>query len=263
MQEWMNELPEELKGNETLGQYKSLDEALKGFVETKSMLGNSIRIPSEHAGEEDRKAFLEKLTTKVPELMKRPDYEDAEFWATFGTPSDPSGYAIPEGVELPDGSEEGLREIFLKAKLSKQQAEDMMKEMSARGSAIAGEQAVAAEAAEKALRAEWGAAYEERMKTIGALESKFDLSTPQGRYEIAKALFSGEAEVAGQGEGQSGAMTPAEAQARIDEIYANPKSAFRDKSHPGHRRAMDEMVKLVALANPGQSTDPMSLRRTG
>ena len=54
-------------------------------------------------------------------------------------------------------------------------------------------------------------------------------------------------------------MTPQEAQAKIDEIYANKEHPF----HRGDKVAMKRMLELVAAANPGSSTDISELRATG
>jgi hypothetical protein len=257
MHEWMNDLPEELQDNATLQQYKTRDEALKGLVETKSMLGNAIRIPGENAAEEDRQAFLEKLTAKVPELMKRPDDDDPEFWETFGTPKEASEYQVPEGVTLPDGSEAVLREVMLEAKLSKRQAERMLQAMSKRGQEVTQQTEAQKSESEKALRSEWGAAYDDRMKAIKALESKFDLATPQGRYALAKSLMGGGAEFAAQPE-TSTAVSPSEAQAQIAEIDANP--AYWDRSDPRQQSLVKRRMELLKFAYPGISDDPQTLR---
>lgn len=259
MQEWMNELPEELQQNETLNQYKTIDEALNGFIETKSAMGNSLRIPGDNASDDDNTAFITKLMDKVPSLMKRPDNDDADFWKTFGTPEDGTGYEVPEGVTLPDGSEETLREIMHEAKLSKRQAADMLKAMGSRGDLVIEAQELATETAEKKLRAEWGSAYDARMSMVDKVKAEFfaDGMTPASLYKLGKAMLSGESEFQIQPEGGTG-MAPAEALAQIAEIDANP--AYWDKSHPQQKSLMAKRMKLLSVAHPAMATDPQSLR---
>ncbi len=259
MKDWMNDLPEELQANETLNQYNTAEEAFTGFIETKSALGNSIRIPGENAGDEDRAAFNTKLMDKVPSLMLRPDNDDAEFWTSFGTPEDGSGYDVPEGVTLPDGSEVTLREMMHEAKLSKRQAADFLKAMGTRGEAVTAEQAQAVEGAEKALRNEWGSAYDARMKMVEKVEAEFfaDGMTPQAMYKLGKAMMSGESEFSFQPEGSSG-TTPADARAQIAEIDAN--KAYWDKSHPQQASLVKKRLELLPLAYPGMKTEVESLR---
>ena len=55
---WIDDLPAEvadslsddIKVNPTLNQYKSLEAALEGHIQTKSAMGHSIRIPGDEAG---------------------------------------------------------------------------------------------------------------------------------------------------------------------------------------------------------------------
>ncbi len=259
MQEWMNELPAELQSNETLNQYTTMDAALSGLIETKSALGNSIRIPGENAGDEDNAAFISKLMDKVPSLMKRPDNDDPEFWKTFGVPDDHAGYDIPEGVTLPEGSEATFREMMHKANLSKSQANAFLTEMGLRGDLVTEEIAAADQASEQKLRAEWGSAYDARMKMVDKVKAEFfsEGMTPAALYKLGKAMLSGETEFAVQPDGPAG-TTPAEANAQIAEIDANP--AYWDKSHPQYATLSKKRLELLSLANPAMKTDPASLR---
>lgn len=259
MKDWMKDLSEDLQANETLNQYNTAEDALTGFIQTKSALGNSIRIPSEDAGDDDRNAFIDKLMNKVPSLMKRPDNDDPDFWKTFGTPEDGAGYDVPEGVTLPEGSEATLREIMHIAKLSKRQATDLLKEMGTRGDLVTAEATEAAEVAEVALRSEWGSAYDSRMKMVDKVKEQFfkEGMTPAALYKLGKAMMSGETEFAIQPEGPSG-TTPGDAQAQIAEIDANP--AYWDEAHPQHKSLIKKRMDLMKFAFPGQSHDPGSLR---
>ena len=259
--DWMNELPPELQSNETLKQYKTVADLAKGMVETKSLVGSSIRIPSENAGPDDRAAFLEKLTSRVPELMKRPDPNDPEFWTTFGTPKEPSEYTVPEGVTLPDGTEATLREVMHAAKLSRSQAQSMLAEMGRRGQEVTRAQQEAQEAAERALRAEWGSAYEQRSAMVKKITEQFGVQgDPRKVYDIAKSLLSGEREFLKQPEGSPG-ITPAEAKRQIEEIENNPEYWDQGRKNPQRQQVLiNRRLELMTHAYPGISTDPNSLR---
>lgn len=256
--DWMKDLPDELRANETLKQYKSIEDVAKGLVETKAMVGRSIRVPGENASADDRSAFIEDLTTKLPELMKRPADDDPEFWKTFGTPESADKYEVPEGVTLPDGSEAVMRELFLKAKLSKKQASAMLSEMGERGKEVLQQSESQKLETEKALRGEWGAAFDERQRIADKVKEKFGVEgDPRKLYELGKVMMSGEAEFGDQPESES-KMSPAEAERQISEIMANP--AHWDQSDPRYPALMKRRMELESMANPSASVDPASLR---
>ena len=106
MSNWRDELPDDLKGNEALSNFESIDQLAKSFVETKKFQGESIRIPGEDAGEDAIKEFNTKLLDKVPNLMPKPnlDSEDQaiEFFRSIGMPETVSytHLTLPTTIEL-------------------------------------------------------------------------------------------------------------------------------------------------------------------
>ncbi len=58
---WVTDLPEDLKGNATLGKFDSVAALAKGYIGLESLQGNSVRIPDENATAEERGKFFEKL----------------------------------------------------------------------------------------------------------------------------------------------------------------------------------------------------------
>ena len=114
--DWRDSLEnEELKGNESLKSFENIDGLAKAFVETKAMVGNSIRIPSEEASDEDRAAFYNKLMERAPALMLRPDPDSSEqmneFHRMMGVPEDETGYDY-EGTDLDVETVNDVRELF-------------------------------------------------------------------------------------------------------------------------------------------------------
>lgn len=259
MSEWMNELPPELQSNETLKQYKSVGDLAKGLVETKAMVGNSIRIPGQDAGEDARVEFINKLKDRVPELVLRPDDNDPASWALFGTPESADKYDVPEGVTLPDGAEATLREVMFEANMTKRQAEAMLKGMFKRGEEVTKVNSEAKLESEKKLRGEWGAAYDQRMAMIKKIKDQFGVDgDPNKLYDLAKRMLSGEKEFAAQPE-TSLAMTPAEAKRQIEEIENNPE--YWDKKNPMRQQVLvKRRLELAKWAFPEMSHDPASLR---
>ena len=139
MENWRDnealELPDELKTSEVLAQYETVGDALKGFVETKSMVGRSITIPTEEAGEEQWNEYYAKLRKNAPNLIIHPDHandeQKAEFWRMAGVPDEAKDYAPAEGFEgLSDEYVENLRGIANTAGWTKKQFQTTLTELS-------------------------------------------------------------------------------------------------------------------------------------
>ena len=255
----MNELPPELQQTESLKQFKSVGDLAKSYVETKAAVGNSIRIPGEDAGEDARVDFINKLKDRVPELVLRPDDNDPASWALFGKPESADKYEVPEGVKLPDGSEATLRELMFEANLTKRQAEAMLKGMSKRGEEVTKTQSDAQLESEKALRGEWGAAYDQRIAMVKKIKEQFGIDGDAKKlFGLAERMLSGESEFSSQPE-TSAAMTPAEAHRQIEEIENNPE--YWDKKNPQRQAVLiKRRLELAKWAFPDMSHDPASLR---
>lgn len=128
MANWQDELnlPDDLKTSEVLAQYETIDDALKGFINTKSMVGRSIVIPGEDAGEDQWAEYREKLQKTAPNLTLHPEHADEEhakeFWRIAGVPEDTKGYEVAEDYEgLPIETLENLRNVALAAGWTKKQ----------------------------------------------------------------------------------------------------------------------------------------------
>ena len=141
---WIDDLPaeiadslsDEVKTNPTLIQYNSLEDALKGHIHTKSLVGSSIRIPGEEAGETDKQEFYDKLLNNAPNLMLKPDFAEPdqtnEFYRTIGKPEGADKYAMPDGNTLDAGVEAEIREIAFNSNLTQAQFSTLAKEMDSR-----------------------------------------------------------------------------------------------------------------------------------
>jgi hypothetical protein len=77
-QNWLLSMPEDLQNDATLNQYKTTEEAMRGFIETKRMVGDRVKVPDETATPEDL----------------------AKFYSRLGRPETPAGYEFTQ-VELP------------------------------------------------------------------------------------------------------------------------------------------------------------------
>jgi len=282
---WRNQIAdEELRASPALANFKELGSFAKAYVDLKSYQGNSLHIPGEDTNEEQRAEFVNKLIEKVPSVTLRPDPDNAEqtdeFYLSAGMPKESKGYEAPE-VELPKGMQENtekldvFREWAHGAKLSKSQFKSIMAEVTKADI----ESTTAAQEAQQeetdALNKEWGAAADERRQAALTIAEK--TNAPEGLIAALKdgnlsaeltKWVHGLSVAIGTGEGTNlinnlqtkvGALTPDEAQEKIDEIYGNKEHPF----HRGDKKAMSKMIELVGQANPGTSTDVNDLRSGG
>lgn len=260
---------------------KDVESLAKNWADQRSYIGNSIRVPSAEAGQEDWNKFYEKLQKQAPNLIPRPDKDKPEtiaaVLAALGRPDQPDGYEppqVPEGVQFPEERAAAFKQIAHKHGLTKEQFQGVLGEVLGMDAAAHTEQSQKVEADRAALKAEWGAAYDDRKNQVVKLMEL--TKAPDGIVEMAKsgamgadaykwfhslsASFKGEGMQVAADTGGSSRLTPGEANERINEIYANRDHPFFIVSHPSHKEALNKMVELMAAANPKASKDPNSLR---
>lgn len=262
MSDWKDGLPEDLRGHESIKDFKDVGALTKSFIETKGLVGRSLRPPGPDASEADRKTFRETLQKTVPELVEIPvdptKFAEMEgsLFERLGRPKEAKEYPkveVPEGVQV---NEEELRQVGHKLGLTKKQYGEFAKGVVAEREKVHNLNSEA----RKALRTELGDAFEERLgaaagaaKKLGASDDMVKaLQTGQVPPEQAK-LWIGVAKSLGH-EGaefhrennSSGKMTPDEARAQIEELYARPE--LYQRSHPEQKRLAEKLVKLTAIA---------------
>jgi len=271
---WLSALPEDLRNNPTLQDTKSVEALAKRFVDTKSALGASIRIPGEDASDEVRQEFYEKLNSSVPGLMATPDLENPEaasqFYASMGRPEEADSYRMPEitapeGVEVNTDTAESFKSVAHAAGLNQTQFESIVGEMT--GQSLKAQEAAIAEheAGLDRLGLEWGQAFDSKISDAKRIQQEFfphlpsdmNLDVPSLRAfaAIAKQM-GGEATglTAEGGRERGGALTPTEAAAQLDEIMGNREHAYWKSGHPQQGAAMAKVQKLMQAADPGLNT---------
>lgn len=266
-------LPEDLRSNESLANFKDVGSLAKSFVEMKSMQGSSIRIPSKEASDEDRKAFNEKLIGQMPSLMLKPDFEKAEqsneFYRTLGMPEESNGYEMPkvEGIEMPEERGAALSKIAHEAGLTKGQFNKVMEAALQLDVVAAEAQTTALKEEATALHTEWGMAFDERKNMVTAVAKHTGapdrliaaIEADEAGVETMQWLLKMSAFVKGEGvnianqnegdpDGGDGKMTPSEARGMISDIQANKKHPYWNQNDPAHTDALKKMVELQAAA---------------
>lgn len=266
-EDWKSELPEGIREWDEVKNSDSPDKFWQQIENQRKLLGQSLRIPSSEAGDEDWNQFYEKVQAKAPGLMRTPNTDDPETVAsvlkTLGMPEDASEYAVPdgEGISFRDNQVEFLRNAAKEAGLTKAQFQKLAEVVGKdNANAMTASEARQQEQLE-ALKSEWGLTFEERYEKaknfaklanapealIDSLDKKMlDAKTVTWLYSLSDSIGeSSQVSKQPDGSGESGSsLTPHEAEQRIQEIYNNPNHPF----HRGDLNAQKRMVELVRMA---------------
>lgn len=235
--DWKGSLPDDLKADPSIGQYKSLPDFAKGFVETKKMVGQSLRAPAADASDE----------------------EWDKYYKAGGKPNAPEEYkfALPEDFKLTPDEEKEIRDTAYRMGLNGKQVQRLIDLQAER---VAGLRKVEREEltkVDKTYREKWGATYERNKAIVTRTIEKIDPDrklraffdeTGLGNhpvmidlmYEWGKKLVE-DGLMPGDVQGVTGRE---EARAKIAELMAKPEYL---KSKPGDP-LFDEVRKLHQLA---------------
>jgi len=250
----------DLANNPALADFKDVNGLAKAFVDTKAMMGQSIRVPSKEAGTEDMGTFHKALMEKVPGLMLTPDITDdtnvTAIMAKLGMPEKHDKYEMPtvEGWEISDERKTFLQEKALESGMTNRQFGKFVKSLaeSEKGSSDAFDSDIAT--GMNALQTAWGAAYDSKMEQVykiaQATNAPADLleaikagvagaDTLKWLDGIAKAVGSEDFQVAVQKPG-SGGITPAEARERASELRTKMEGM-----NPGDATYQDTIKRIM------------------
>lgn len=238
--DWRAALPDDLKTAPALQDVKDIPGLAKAFIDTKALVGGSLRPPGPDATPEVRLEFINKLKEKVPELVLIPDGEDDAAklardaaMARLGRPKEAKEYTAPKDVDLPADVLEALQKDALDEGLTKSQFQVRAKKEATKVLGLAQLQ----REAQAALKKELGAAFEERTASAAAVAAKLgardDLvaalktgAVDAGTFRMFAQIAKGFGEtrvVADQTGAVSGKPTPAEDKATRAEIMARPE----------------------------------------
>jgi hypothetical protein len=258
-EEWLKTLPEDLRVDPSLKDFKDTASLAKAFRDTKALVGTSIRPPGPEASPEQKKEFVDKIMKADPNLIymapDAPKEAVDALWTKLGRPGKPEDYKL-EGTETPAE----LRALASQAGLTQAQFAVLAQQAQATSTA----QQKALEAGWGALRTEWGMAFNEKVAEVAAVAKKLGVpdeviaALGQGKWDpqqvkiwanVAKAVGTAPNEIAGQqGGAGSTTLTPAEANARISELMQN--KAFFDESHPSNKMLREKFMEYLKLADP-------------
>lgn len=197
---WLSSLPPELQTDPTIVNFKGkpVAELAKAHVETKALVGRSIRPLGQNATAEEKKQFVEKLLQVEPALIYAPDGDEEaskRLFKKLGRPDKPEDYKFDEDAVTAAGLKPSdLRALAVTAGLTQAQAAQLAKVMVDANLEVKRQNDLAA----RALAEKWGAAKEERTLAAKAAAMKMGLNeqeiaglTPrqlEAFYGVAKAV---------------------------------------------------------------------------
>jgi hypothetical protein len=105
-QNWLLSESEDLQNDPTLNQYKTKEEALRGFIETKKMIGDRVKVPDETTTPEERERFYTRLGR--PESPDKYEFSPVE---------------LPTGMPVDEGTITNFKKRAFEKGLTKEQAD--------------------------------------------------------------------------------------------------------------------------------------------
>jgi len=247
-QSWFDGLPEGLRANPTLQNFKTKDIAAvaESLVESQRLIGGSIRLPGEKDTPEDRAAKLDKI------------------YGQLGRPATPEGYTIQapsaeSGVPWDATRAEAFKGVAHKLGLTQAQVEGLTAYDVQRSLAGQVDSTQAYNTCMETLDKEWGAASKQMLglsrrtastffdqETMAAIDSAGLANNPnfvKALARMGKDLMEEGLIVGGrEGMGDDGGI--ASLQAELDKTMQDPKSAYWDRYNPNHDASVTRMESL-------------------
>lgn len=235
---WRDELPEDIRGNGAIAQFKDIASLAKSYVHAQSLIGKKgVVVPGEKA---------------TPE-------EWASFYKAIGQPeADKFEVSGPKDVKLNETFLKGFKEVAHKSGLLPKQAQGLLEWYLETEKTFAGEAQATVKAEQERgldeLKKEWGQGYTKQIALAKAAVKELgdqDLiayldqsglgNDPKLIRLMAKAgALLGEDHIRGEGGGQFG-KTPAEIRKEINDVMGNKEHPYFDAAHPGHKQAVADM----------------------
>ena len=272
MPDWKDEIPEDYRNSTLIAEAKSIGDLAKFAVETQQMLGSSLRIPSEHASDDDKAVFSTKLTELG--MMPREGFREAL------RPTEAKDYKYENGVDEKLGvtqtdMDRWKTEAHLLGLAQDQFNDYVAHNVDDRKAALTAREE-SFSAADAALKDEWGEhAFEaKKQQALNALKRFGDDSlvarmdaNPDPTLLRTFAEIGKQFEEAGMGDLDMPVVLPEtrdEATAKLAEINNNPDHPFnKGPMGSGGTQAYDaaatEVMRLrrVSMGYPARATDDM------
>jgi hypothetical protein len=260
--EWMDNLTDEdLKGDEGLKKFDSIESLAKSYKNLEALSGNSIRINGPEATAEDKSATYQKVMKHMPELMLKPNPDNpeqmAEYYSMLGVPKSTDDYDAGEVALSPEIIGE-LKQLASETHMTRADFKIYAKRMDEMNGTTNQQKEDSRLAMGAELKTEWGLAFDDRYQMaenhikenpgLGAIENM----TPdqiRAHYEVARSLI-GKPQAHTQPI-NSNVRTPSEAKHQMDEIKNNPVyMSFDPKDRHEQQRLVNKLNELRKESDP-------------
>jgi len=244
-EDWRTGLPDDLKNDAALKDFKDVGSLAKSYVETKKLVGGSIRLPSGKGKPEEEAAGW------------------SDVYAKLGRPETADKYAITVGENhRPYMSEEDVKtfgDMAHKIGLSNKQAQTVIDHYLLKADGYVDSLAKERRATEYTLRNEWGAAYDRNVAVAAraVMESGgkdlldyLDRTGLGNHPAIIKAFHKMGAILVDEGyvADDSVGSGVVDAKSEIAAIMSDRKHPYWVTSHPEHKAAVKHIAELHEIA---------------
>jgi hypothetical protein len=185
----------EISESPTLANFKTEQDALKGYLALNAWKGGAVSLPGDDATPEDISKFITKTKERVPNIAVMPNDDNPEdvkrFWGDLGVPDEKTGYnpKADAGV-LDEELDKQIKDVARKSGLTDIQYQ-AFRQTYVDGTAELAEQNVVLKAEHDAqLKQHWGPAHDENMQVSESMAAKFqDADMPLGELNAAARIF--------------------------------------------------------------------------
>jgi len=249
---WFDTLPEGLRSEPSLASFKGkpISAVVESHVNAQKLIGGSIRLPAEKATPEERAKVL------------------SEAYGKLGRPESPDKYTfklpVVDGVEIPDAQVKAFLPVAHRLGLNSYQVEELLKFDADITKASAPNHLADYENCMKSLTdgddnsPGWGSTADRYINTAKrTLETMFHPSVAaqivasgvgnnpefvRGMARIGKELIE-DGLIIGEEKGPDNSSS-AGLLKELEQMMGDPKSAYHDRSHPGHEAAVNRAVDI-------------------
>lgn len=270
-------LPEELRNEPSLSNYKDVAGMAKSLVAAQKELGSRIRIPGPDASNEIKQEFLKKLET-IPGVVALPDGKDPAamnaFLTKLGRPESPDQYDVnvdPEMMQFVPGLKDKIPEFKVLAHqlgLNKQQASALVEFETANTTKVIDKMLADKESTTALLKEQWGGDFKNRFEAAKDVFGHFRTKYPEAVQSLLNGVEGNNPVVLmmaaelGKTYKESGiitgtrevnyGLTPEEATNRIRELKANPdfQKDYNSDDDKVRYAAIDKLSALYEAQSP-------------
>lgn len=275
-QSFIDLLPEDLRAEASLQDFKDVAALAKSYVHAQRLVGKSVRIPDEDASDEAKQEFYDKLK-EIPDVVNINDRDSV--LNRLGRPESADKYDLT--VEIgEEGSIEneiaksviesedwGIhKEAFYNLGLTQEQAKGVLSQYV--NAQVEGQKQYLNKInqSEEAMKSRWGEDYDNRLQSAKLVLNKYKEIYPDSLTDLTNGsagtnpivldvlseygkLLQESGSVQGKAK-LSFNMTPSEALDKIEQRRADPgfMAAYHDSTHPGHDKAVEDLRELYRIS---------------